>query len=530
MAQPSAYNLSYSFVDFQTSNPSTPLPADKLEVEFGNVATSINQLRTNIAQLQADDGSLHVGIVTPQTLSTSTLALLSATTGTVRGQWLTATAYVAKDVVYQAGGTYICNTPHTSGTFATDLAALKWVLIAGSAGSVALDDLTDVIITTPVSGNILRYNGTNWINGLLVDANITAGTISFASLASTVANTSVTLAGAADTNFPTSTAIKTYVDTQISRGTGTPVASATTTSLTGTYDYVHVTGTNTITGITLATDEEVWVVFDGACTLTHNATSLILPGGANITTAANDRAKFRGINGTNVICLAYQKADGTAIVVTAPATSVKTVKSQVFTGNATYTPSTGMLYCKVRAWGGGGAGGGAAAAAGAVGGGGGAGAYSERTLTAAQIGASKAVVIGAAGTGGASTGGTGGDTTMTTLVVAKGGLGGVVGAGSTNVLGGAGGAKASGTGDTVSTGACGGFAAGNLSGAEFSGAGGATALGGNGNGQFYTAEAAGVAAVANSGSGGGGAASNGSAHNGGAGGTGYMIIDEWCSQ
>src|SRR5690606_6058369 len=32
-------------------------------------------------------------------------------------------------------------------------------------GSVALDDLSDVIITTPNSGEVITYNGTNWVNG-----------------------------------------------------------------------------------------------------------------------------------------------------------------------------------------------------------------------------------------------------------------------------------------------------------------------------------------------------------------------------
>lgn len=36
-----------------------------------------------------------------------------------------------------------------------------------SGGSVAFNDLTDVVITTPVSGQMVRYDGTNWINTYL---------------------------------------------------------------------------------------------------------------------------------------------------------------------------------------------------------------------------------------------------------------------------------------------------------------------------------------------------------------------------
>ena len=35
---------------------------------------------------------------------------------------------------------------------------------AASGGAAALDDLTDVVITTPSNGQVLKYNGSNWIN------------------------------------------------------------------------------------------------------------------------------------------------------------------------------------------------------------------------------------------------------------------------------------------------------------------------------------------------------------------------------
>lgn len=54
-----------------------------------------------------------------------------------KGQWLTATAYVLGDLVYQAGSQYECIAAHTSGTFATDLSAAKWrIFVAqGSPGA-----------------------------------------------------------------------------------------------------------------------------------------------------------------------------------------------------------------------------------------------------------------------------------------------------------------------------------------------------------------------------------------------------------
>lgn len=96
---------------------------------------------------------------------------------------------------------------------------------------------------------------------------------------------------------------------------GVAIASAATVTLTpGTT--VHVTGVTTITDIDFSPAEDgalAWVVFDGALTLTYHATTLQLPGGASITTAAGDRALFYQDSGDNVICLAYQRADGSPV-------------------------------------------------------------------------------------------------------------------------------------------------------------------------------------------------------------------------
>ncbi|MET4247570.1 hypothetical protein [Bradyrhizobium sp. LA6.7] len=55
---------------------------------------------------------------------------------TLPSAWATATAYTAtapSSTVVQSGSTYVCIVPHTSGTFATDLAAGKWQLVAQAA-------------------------------------------------------------------------------------------------------------------------------------------------------------------------------------------------------------------------------------------------------------------------------------------------------------------------------------------------------------------------------------------------------------
>lgn len=95
---------------------------------------------------------------------------------------------------------------------------------------------------------------------------------------------------------------------------GSDIASASTINLTtATGDIVDVTGTTSITAITLADGLERQVRFTGVLTLTNGA-SLDLPGGANITTAAGDRAVFRGYSSGVVRCMSYTKANGQPVV------------------------------------------------------------------------------------------------------------------------------------------------------------------------------------------------------------------------
>lgn len=72
---------------------------------------------------------------------------------------------------------------------------------------------------------------------------------------------------------------------------------------------INVSGAITITAFdAIAAGAKRTLVFQGASVLTHNATSLILPGGANITPAAGDVAEFLSLGGGNWRCIDYQVA------------------------------------------------------------------------------------------------------------------------------------------------------------------------------------------------------------------------------
>ena len=54
--------------------------------------------------------------------------------------------------------------------------AVEWVdQTGGGGGSSTLDGLTDVTVTTPASGNFLRYNGTQWVNTTIQASDLPTG-------------------------------------------------------------------------------------------------------------------------------------------------------------------------------------------------------------------------------------------------------------------------------------------------------------------------------------------------------------------
>lgn len=95
-------------------------------------------------------------------------------------------------------------------------------------------------------------------------------------------------------------------------GAWADIASATTTNI-GAAGVAHlrVTGTTTITAFDTVTSG-FWrrLRFAGILTLTHNGTSLILPGAANITTAAGDTCDVVSLGSGNWICTQYTRVTG----------------------------------------------------------------------------------------------------------------------------------------------------------------------------------------------------------------------------
>lgn len=313
------------------------------------------------------------------------------------------------------------------------------------------------------------------------------------------------------------------------QGYTTTVTAAGNTTLTVTSNRQQFfTGSSTQTVIMPVTSTltlgQSWII-------TNNSTgtvTVISSGGSTIATLTANTY-------STITCILTSGTTAASWNATNPS-SIFTINVQTFTSNGTYTPTAGMKYCKIEMVGGGGAGGGtstAAAGTGAGAGGGGSGAYNFNFFTAATIGASQTVTIGAGGVGATgAVGGNGGATSVGSLLTAPGGAGGSARAAQASVviaIGGNGGVAGIGginnfIGQTGGLGINSAINAGSGFGGSSFFAGGGAPIG------VAAGFSAGNFAQANSGAGGSGSAIygvTGSNVAGGNGGAGIVIITEY---
>lgn len=164
MANPTPYAISYSFTDWQTTNPTTPLPAPRLDVELENIATALGSTQSALADLRRSDGALQNGIVGVDALDD---ALKVPWTGGSVSAWapvvpfasgIAAQSNAPATVVTYSGETYLCITSHgTTSSFD----ATKWVKLAakgangvGSGDMLAANNLSDVVSAPSARANL----------------------------------------------------------------------------------------------------------------------------------------------------------------------------------------------------------------------------------------------------------------------------------------------------------------------------------------------------------------------------------------
>lgn len=294
-----------------------------------------------------------------------------------------------------------------------------WVPIGGIPGGIQSITTPDAVVVTPTAGNVNFLAG----SGFTITGDLLTSSITF------TPSGSVSQLFTADSGTATPSAGNLII-TGSSTGL-TTTGSGHTIGLTGTLGVAH--------GGTGDASFTPYAVICGGTSSTNPLQSIASVGTANQVLTSNGAGAlptFQSISSTG----AFDQ-----IVI------------KKFTSNDTYTPTFGMKYCIIEGVGSGGGGGGAAATdAGtiSVGGGGGGGEYGRVLCTAAQVGSSQTVTIGASSAGGSAgnPGTAGNQSSVGTLLVIKGGGAGPAGAAgiaamyiALGVAGGSGGTSSAGT-------------------------------------------------------------------------------------
>lgn len=148
MAYPSTYERVAGVSGFTTHSanfPTTPHSGVNLDAELNAIRARLLEHQSFVALHARSDGALANGVVTQDSLATEIYAGINEPSA-----WVTATAYTLRDSVTINGKFYKCIVAHTSGTFSTDLAALKWELLIDFAeliGDIVLSDTTPTTIS-----------------------------------------------------------------------------------------------------------------------------------------------------------------------------------------------------------------------------------------------------------------------------------------------------------------------------------------------------------------------------------------------
>lgn len=183
--------------------------------------------------------------------------------------------------------------------------------------------ITGPTLDAKVDGLATEFNGSIDNDNIKTAAAIANSKLNLASVAQnvTLAGTNVLSGATTISGALTVSNVATMSAKRFNTAKGADIASATTTTIWATDgNTYHITGTTTITGFGTATQAGALaiIVFDGILTLTHNATSLILPTGANITTAAGDTALVMAETTANARVIGYWRKDGTPLVAGTP--------------------------------------------------------------------------------------------------------------------------------------------------------------------------------------------------------------------
>lgn len=279
-----------------------------------NIYSTVTQHTSGVLATDIAAGRLQLAIDVADVEAQRALAQAAATTATTQAGIATTKASEAAQSAIDATNNGAAQV--AIATAQADLAltrannadtARAAAVVAKDAAELAYDQFDDRFLGPKGSDPTLDNDGNALLEGALYWSTSskqmrvwdgTAWAVSFASLAGTVLKAGDSMTGA------------------LNDAATLTLASAATTAIGGqNSNNLSITGTTTITSFgTVAAGVRRRLIFAGALILTHNATSLILPSGANITTAAGDVAEMLSLGGGNWRCISYMRASGQSVV------------------------------------------------------------------------------------------------------------------------------------------------------------------------------------------------------------------------
>lgn len=274
-----------------TALPTAPDPATMTRDEFSTAAAAFVLAQKDDLQPELNTWATQVNTVKGEMVTHEANTTAAAATATTQAGIATAAAATA------------ASAPGTSATSTTSES------IGLGSKSLTIQTGKSLVAGMWITAADTSAPSTNWMAGLITSYTSGSGALVFDAKvkdgSGTLTAWTVGLSGPGGATL----ASNTFTGAQ-NEAHGADIASASTINLsTATGNLVDVTGTTTITAVTLMEGAERTVRFTGVLTLTNGA-SLVLPGGANITTAAGDFAKFRGYGSGVVRCVVYSRASG----------------------------------------------------------------------------------------------------------------------------------------------------------------------------------------------------------------------------
>lgn len=232
-----------------------------------------------------------------------------AGSGTVTG--VTAGAGMSASGVGSTGGTVTVSGTLTAVEAVNAQTGTSYTLLAGDHTKlVTLSNASSVAVTVPQATG--SFGAGFWTDIV----NLNAGVVTLTPTTSTINGAASYVLG----RFQSGRLVSDGTNWQVMQGSGlrgqtVTVASATTCDIGAVASHrVAISGTTTITSFGTVPNQLRFGSFSGVLTLTHNATTLILPGAASITTAAGDTFIASSDASGNWTVIVYQKASGAAIV------------------------------------------------------------------------------------------------------------------------------------------------------------------------------------------------------------------------